>query len=176
MLDLCYTEDAAAEVDLNLVMNANGEIIEVQGSGEEATFSEAQFTQMLALGKPEFGVCSGAAGSVGAVALLEANLMWKLGVTIPAESEEAASELLGQILKVSPTTYVDVKSGKAHLSFFFKTKPRLDESRDRVLRALWKNPGCRASCRASRDATQQSATRRLGRIVEASLQTHRNRR
>ena len=51
MLDLCYTEDAAAEVDLNLVMNANGQIIEVQGSGEEATFSEAQLTQMLSLGK-----------------------------------------------------------------------------------------------------------------------------
>ena len=28
--------------------------------------------------------------------------MWKLGVTVPAEAEEATSELLGQILKVSP--------------------------------------------------------------------------
>src|SRR5436190_4511259 len=40
LLDLCYTEDAAAEVDLNLVMNAEGQIIELQGSGEESTFSE----------------------------------------------------------------------------------------------------------------------------------------
>src|SRR5438552_9651040 len=33
MLDLCYTEDAAAEVDLNLVMNAAGGFIELQGTG-----------------------------------------------------------------------------------------------------------------------------------------------
>jgi ribonuclease PH len=51
LLDLCYTEDAAAEVDLNLVMNAEGQIIEVQGSGEEATFSETQLAEMMALGK-----------------------------------------------------------------------------------------------------------------------------
>lgn len=51
MLDLCYTEDAAATVDLNLVMNSAGEFIEVQGSGEEATFSESQLADMLALGK-----------------------------------------------------------------------------------------------------------------------------
>jgi ribonuclease PH len=51
LLDLCYTEDAAAEVDLNLVMNAEGQIIELQGSGEEATFSETQLAEMLALGK-----------------------------------------------------------------------------------------------------------------------------
>jgi ribonuclease PH len=51
MLDLCYTEDAAAAVDLNLVMNAAGEFIELQGTGEEATFSEAQLGEMLELGK-----------------------------------------------------------------------------------------------------------------------------
>src|SRR5436305_9753064 len=50
-LDLCYIEDAAAEVDMNLVMNAEGQIIELQGSGEESTFSEAQLAEMLALGK-----------------------------------------------------------------------------------------------------------------------------
>jgi ribonuclease PH len=50
-LDLCYTEDAAAEVDLNLVMNAEDQIIELQGSGEESTFSETQLAEMLALGK-----------------------------------------------------------------------------------------------------------------------------
>jgi ribonuclease PH len=51
MLDLCYTEDAAAAVDLNLVMNSAGEFIELQGTGEEATFSEAQLGQLLAMGK-----------------------------------------------------------------------------------------------------------------------------
>jgi ribonuclease PH len=51
LLDLCYTEDAAAAVDLNLVMNAAGEFIELQGTGEEATFSESQLAAMLTLGK-----------------------------------------------------------------------------------------------------------------------------
>jgi ribonuclease PH len=51
LLDLCYIEDAAAEVDLNMVMNAAGEFIELQGTGEEATFSETQLAEMLTLGK-----------------------------------------------------------------------------------------------------------------------------
>src|SRR5437016_4828342 len=51
LLDLCYTEDAAASVDLNLVMNAAGDFIELQGTGEEATFSESQLVEMLTLGK-----------------------------------------------------------------------------------------------------------------------------
>jgi ribonuclease PH len=55
LLDLCYTEDAAAAVDLNLVMNAAGEFIELQGTGEESTFTEKQLAQMLALGKAGIG-------------------------------------------------------------------------------------------------------------------------
>ncbi|HEU6448608.1 MAG TPA: ribonuclease PH [Verrucomicrobiae bacterium] len=51
MLDLNYVEDVAASVDMNLVMNSVGQFIEVQGSGEEATFSENQLNDLLALGK-----------------------------------------------------------------------------------------------------------------------------
>ncbi|HEX3797213.1 MAG TPA: ribonuclease PH [Verrucomicrobiae bacterium] len=51
LLDLCYVEDAAAAVDLNMVMNAAGEFIELQGTGEEATFSETQLAALLSLGK-----------------------------------------------------------------------------------------------------------------------------
>jgi len=51
LLDLCYQEDAAASVDLNLVMTATGEFVELQGTGEEATFTEAQLTALLDLGK-----------------------------------------------------------------------------------------------------------------------------
>ena len=51
LLDLCYVEDVAAEVDMNLVMTSTGKYIEVQGTGEEATFTEDQLTQMLAFGK-----------------------------------------------------------------------------------------------------------------------------
>lgn len=51
LLDLCYTEDVAAAVDMNLVMNSADEFIELQGSGEEATFSDKQLHDLLALGK-----------------------------------------------------------------------------------------------------------------------------
>ena len=51
LLDLCYAEDVAAAVDMNLVMNAAGEFIELQGSGEEATFSETELHSLLTLGK-----------------------------------------------------------------------------------------------------------------------------
>src|SRR5205823_1678672 len=51
LLDLCYSEDVAAEVDMNVVMTGAGEFVEVQGSGEEATFSDAQLSSMLALAR-----------------------------------------------------------------------------------------------------------------------------
>ena len=51
LLDLCYTEDSTASVDLNLVQNSAGEFIELQGTGEEATFSDTELSAMLALGK-----------------------------------------------------------------------------------------------------------------------------
>ena len=41
----------AAEVDMNLVMTTTGQYIEVQGTGEEATFSADQLNEMLALGR-----------------------------------------------------------------------------------------------------------------------------
>ena len=51
LLDLCYTEDVAATVDMNIVMTARGEFIELQGTGEEATFSDSELTSMLALAR-----------------------------------------------------------------------------------------------------------------------------
>jgi ribonuclease PH len=51
MLDLCYVEDVAASVDMNIVMNAADEFIEVQGTGEEATFTRAQLDGLLEFGR-----------------------------------------------------------------------------------------------------------------------------
>src|SRR5579885_1311451 len=51
LLDLSYVEDRDAEVDLNLVMTGAGEFVEVQGTGEEATFSREQLDRMLRLGQ-----------------------------------------------------------------------------------------------------------------------------
>lgn len=50
-LDLEYVEDRDAEVDANLVMTGTGKFIEVQASGEEATFTRAQLDALLGLGE-----------------------------------------------------------------------------------------------------------------------------
>ncbi len=49
MLDLCYEEDSAAQVDANFVMTGEGNMIEVQASGEEYRFSQDEFSAMLKL-------------------------------------------------------------------------------------------------------------------------------
>jgi ribonuclease PH len=49
LLDLCYTEDVEAEVDMNGVMTDSGDFVEVQGTGEEAVFSRAQLDSLLSL-------------------------------------------------------------------------------------------------------------------------------
>ena len=51
LLDLCYTEDSAADVDMNIVMTDQGRFVEIQGSGEEATFSEEQMSSMIQAAK-----------------------------------------------------------------------------------------------------------------------------
>jgi ribonuclease PH len=50
-IDLNYELDVAAEVDLNVIMTGRGQFVELQGCGEEATFSEEQLAQLLSLGK-----------------------------------------------------------------------------------------------------------------------------
>ena len=55
VLDLPYVEDVAAEVDMNIVMNANGEFIELQGTGEKNTFSDGELATMLAHGRKGIG-------------------------------------------------------------------------------------------------------------------------
>ena len=49
LLDLDYSEDSRAEVDLNVVMNDQGQLLEVQGTAEGAPFSRAQLNQLLDL-------------------------------------------------------------------------------------------------------------------------------
>ena len=49
LLDICYEEDSHAKVDMNVVMTDARELIEVQGTGEEAPFTRDQMNQMLDL-------------------------------------------------------------------------------------------------------------------------------
>lgn len=51
LLDLDYQEDFAAEVDMNVVMTGGGRFVEVQGTGEEATFTADQLAQLTAAGE-----------------------------------------------------------------------------------------------------------------------------
>jgi ribonuclease PH len=51
LLDLCYCEDSAAQVDMNVVMTSGGRFVELQGTGEEYTFDENQLNTMLGLAK-----------------------------------------------------------------------------------------------------------------------------
>ena len=51
LLDLNYLEDKDAAVDMNLVMTEDGQFVELQGSGEEQTFSETELAAMMTLGK-----------------------------------------------------------------------------------------------------------------------------
>ena len=55
LLDLCYAEDSTADVDLNVVMNANGEFIEIQGTAEGGAFPRATLNQLLDLAHKGIG-------------------------------------------------------------------------------------------------------------------------
>ena len=51
VLDLDYQLDYAAQVDMNIVMTGTGKFVEIQGNGEESTFTEEQLGELLALAK-----------------------------------------------------------------------------------------------------------------------------
>ncbi|WP_332649766.1 ribonuclease PH [Lysinibacillus sp. 54212] len=51
VLDLNYIEDVDAAVDMNIVMTGEGRFVELQGTGEEATFSREELNDLLALGE-----------------------------------------------------------------------------------------------------------------------------
>jgi ribonuclease PH len=49
LLDLCYQEDVSAQVDMNVVMTGDGELVEVQATGERVPFSKASLDELLSL-------------------------------------------------------------------------------------------------------------------------------
>jgi len=55
VLDLDYTEDSAAEVDMNIIMTGAGKFIEVQGTAEREPFSETDMKKLIALAKKGIG-------------------------------------------------------------------------------------------------------------------------
>jgi ribonuclease PH len=51
MLDLCYEEDSRADVDMNFVMTASGNMVELQATAEHQVFDDAQLAKMLGLAR-----------------------------------------------------------------------------------------------------------------------------
>jgi ribonuclease PH len=64
ILDLNYEEDKLVTVDFNLVATEDGEFVEVQGSGEEATFSGSQLDEMVGLARKGIAALIGAQRAV----------------------------------------------------------------------------------------------------------------
>lgn len=64
IMDLNYEEDRLVSVDFNLVATEDGEFVEVQSSGEEATFAGSQLDEMLALGRNGISALIGAQRAV----------------------------------------------------------------------------------------------------------------
>ena len=54
LLDLEYEEDSKADVDMNIIMNDKGEFIEIQGTGEEATFTQDDLMKFIEVSKTAF--------------------------------------------------------------------------------------------------------------------------
>ena len=50
-LDLCYTQDSSAQVDMNFVMDETGNFVELQGTGEGRSFARGELDALLALGE-----------------------------------------------------------------------------------------------------------------------------
>ena len=55
MLDLCYSEDSSAEVDMNVVMTGAGKFVEVQATAEKTAFDDAQLAELLGLARQGIG-------------------------------------------------------------------------------------------------------------------------
>ena len=54
LLDLDYIEDSKADVDMNIIMNDKDEFIEIQGTGEESTFTQTDLLSFIEISKDAF--------------------------------------------------------------------------------------------------------------------------
>lgn len=55
LLDLCYEEDSAADVDMNIVMTGSGDMVEIQGTAEGTPFSPKRLEEMITLARDGIG-------------------------------------------------------------------------------------------------------------------------
>jgi len=55
LVDLCYAEDSSAELDLNMVLAADGQLIEIQGTGERGVFSPEELMELIVISRQAAG-------------------------------------------------------------------------------------------------------------------------
>ena len=55
MVDLCFEEDAQADVDMNVVMESSGKLIEVQGTAEKVPFSRGDLDELMDMAESSIG-------------------------------------------------------------------------------------------------------------------------
>ena len=123
MLDLNYVEDVAASVDMNIVMNGAGEFIEVQGTGEEATFTRGELDMLLRVRKnwrARFARCAKPRAGGRSSELIASRHVMKgiagkveravqLSVRINGEAEDAVVELFSRLFGVPASVYSDTE-------------------------------------------------------------------
>ncbi|MDB6134427.1 MAG: rnaseph: ribonuclease ph [Verrucomicrobiales bacterium] len=91
VLDLNYLEDKDASVDFNFVITENGEFVEIQGAGEESTFTEQQFAELMVLGKQ----------GIAELITLQRQAIEAAGEALPADPG-AAAHLAAAAAKANP--------------------------------------------------------------------------
>ena len=65
LLDLCYEEDSQAEVDMNVVMTADGGLVETQATAEKGSYSRSQLNQMIDMAEAGSRIYSRRSGRFG---------------------------------------------------------------------------------------------------------------
>ena len=79
MLDMNYEEDAGAEVDFNVVMTEEGELVEVQGTGESHPFTRQAMDDLLSL----------AEGGIRSLFDVQKAALTQAGIVLPATAEQS---------------------------------------------------------------------------------------
>ena len=101
MTDLCYEEDSAAAVDMNIIMTDEGNFVEVQGTGEHGTFTQEQLLELLALGRKGAGEVEALQQAAGKDVKTASGIVAEKAKTIKSVSDRQTS------IQMKDTTYLN---------------------------------------------------------------------
>jgi ribonuclease PH len=178
MLDLCYVEDVAATVDMNIVMNGAGEFIEVQGTARSHVYAwtarcvagvwPARNSATARRAKPGAGRCGGGVICCELRVQRGKRPLWRVSVRISPEAEEAVSELFHAVFGQPAAVYSDLERHRTVASVFV---PHISRAQRLNLRRGLASLAMPASGLARKRAGAAHGAGELGGIVEATFQT-----